>query len=155
MRGRRPPLNTTVKTAGPPAGTNSKDEKYELRPSFMAHAGDLRNLCSVRDWRSAYKMDEMRRWELVTPCPTVEYEYDGGKGKKSLYVPKMRLTYYLYEEAMQPFIETVRAPRGDHVAAESSPRNIQLRSRGVAANSSRRNMNVAAAASPRTRLDGI
>ena len=52
-------------------------------------------------------MDEMKRWELVTPMPTIEYEYDGGKGKKSLYVPKLRLTYYLYEEAIQPIIETV------------------------------------------------
>ena len=31
-------------------------------------------------------MDEMKRWELVTPMPTIEYEYDGGK-EKALYVP--------------------------------------------------------------------
>ena len=88
-------------------GTNALNEKFELRPSFVAHASDLRNLCSVRDWKDDYKMDEMKRWELVTPMPTIEYEYDGGKGKKSLYVPKLRLTYYLYEEAIQPIIETV------------------------------------------------
>ena len=88
-------------------GTNALNEKFELRPSFVAHASDLRNLCSVRDWKDDYKMDEMKRWELVTPMPTIEYEYDGGKGEKALYVPKLRLTYYLYEEAIQPVIETV------------------------------------------------
>jgi hypothetical protein len=88
-------------------GTNALNEKFELRPSFVSHASDLRNLCSVRDWKDDYKMDEMKRWELVTPMPTIEYEYDGGKGKKSLYVPKVRLTYYLFEEAIQPIIETV------------------------------------------------
>ena len=88
-------------------GTNALNEKFELRPSFVSHASDLRNLCSVRDWKDDYKMDEMKRWELVSPMPTIEYEYDGGKGKKSLYVPKLRLTYYLYEEAIQPVIETV------------------------------------------------
>ena len=88
-------------------GTNALNEKFEMRPSFVSHASDLRNLCSVRDWKDDYKMDEMKRWELVTPMPTIEYEYDGGKGEKSLYVPKLRLTYYLYEEAIQPIIETV------------------------------------------------
>ena len=88
-------------------GTNALNEKFEMRPSFVSHASDLRNLCSVRDWKDDYKMDEMKRWELVTPMPTIEYEYDGGKGDKALYVPKLRLTYYLYEEAIQPVIETV------------------------------------------------
>ena len=88
-------------------GTNALNEKFEMRPSFVSHASDLRMLCSVRDWKDDYKMDEMKRWELVSPMPTIEYEYDGGKGKKSLYVPKLRLTYYLYEEAIQPVIETV------------------------------------------------
>ena len=53
-------------------------------------------------------MDEMKRWELVTPMPTIEYaSTTARKGDKALYVPKLRLTYYLYEEAIQPVIETV------------------------------------------------
>ena len=68
-------------------GTNAANEKFELRPSFVSHASDLRNLCSVRDWKDDYKMDEMKRWELVSPMPTIEYEYDGGKGKKSSTCP--------------------------------------------------------------------
>ena len=68
-------------------GTNALSRKFELEPSFVSHASDLRNLCSVRDWKEDYKMDEMKRWELVSPMPTIEYEYDGCKGKKSLYVP--------------------------------------------------------------------
>ena len=63
-------------------GTNALNEKFEMRPSFVSHASDLRNLCSVRDWKDDYKMDEMKRWELVTPMPTIEYEYDGGKGEE-------------------------------------------------------------------------
>ena len=85
-------------------GTNALNEKFELRPSFVSHASDLRNLCSVRDWKDDYKMDEMKRWELVSPMPTIEYEYDGGKGKKSLYVPKLRVTYYLWKEPIIPLI---------------------------------------------------
>ena len=55
----------------------------ELRVSRVG----LEELCSVRDWKEDRKMDEMKRWELVSPMPTIEYEYDGCKGKKSLYVP--------------------------------------------------------------------
>ena len=87
-------------------GINAEGVKFEMRPSFIGHASDLRNLVCVRDFKTQYKMDEMRKWELINANPTVEYEYDGG-GQKELYVPKVRLTYYLFEEAMQPFLETV------------------------------------------------
>lgn len=87
-------------------GKEADGDKFEFRPTFMAHASDIRNLVSVRDFATQYKMDEMRKWELMNPNPTVEFEYDGG-GQKPLYVPKVRLTYYLFEEAMQPFLETV------------------------------------------------
>ena len=43
----------------------------------MSHASDLRNLCSVRDWKDILKFDDMRRWDFVSPMPTIEYEYDG------------------------------------------------------------------------------
>jgi hypothetical protein len=85
-------------------GTNALNEKFEMRPSFVSHASDLRMLCSVRDWKDDYKMDEMKRWELVSAMPTIEYEYDGGRGDKALYVPKLRVTYYLYKEAISPTI---------------------------------------------------
>merc|ERR1719421_2444032 len=53
-------------------GTNSDNQKFEIMPSFVSHAADLRNLCSVRDWKTDYKLDEMKRWELITPNPTIE-----------------------------------------------------------------------------------
>ena len=32
-------------------------------------------------------MDESSSWNFVTIMPTIEYEYDGGKGKKSPTCP--------------------------------------------------------------------
>ena len=75
-------------------GTNALNEKFEMRPSFVSHASDLRNLCSVRYW-NRHTIDDMPTWELVTPMPTIEFEYAGFRGKQALYVPKMRITYYL------------------------------------------------------------
>ena len=88
-------------------GTNALNEKFEMRPSFVSHASDLRNLCSVRDWQNILALDRMRRWEFVTPQPTIEFEYDGGKGDKALYVPKLRVTFYIYEDYTKAFAEKI------------------------------------------------
>ena len=85
-------------------GKNDENERFELRPSFVAHASDLRTLCSVRDWKDDYKMDESSSWNFVTIMPTIEYEYDGGNRGKALYVPKLRVTFYLYKMATGKFI---------------------------------------------------
>ena len=49
----------------------------------------------------------MRRWEFVTPQPTIEFEYDGDKGNRSLYVPKLRVTFYIYEDYTKAFAEKI------------------------------------------------
>jgi len=91
-------------------GTNALKETFELNPSFVSHASDLRNLCSVPDWKDILKLDRMRRWELVTPMPTIEYEYEGPTRldpKKSLYVPRFSVTFYLYEDPTKSFAEFI------------------------------------------------
>ena len=88
-------------------GTNALNEKFEMRPSFVSHASDLRMLCCVRDWQNILALDRMRRWEFVTPQPTIEFEYDGGKGNKALYVPKLRVTFYIYEDYTKAFAEKI------------------------------------------------
>jgi len=88
-------------------GTNALNEKFELRPSFVSHASDLRNLCCVRDWKDDFKIDEMKLWEFVTPQPTLEFEYDGCFGKRPLYVPRLRVTFFLYEDFTRAFTEKI------------------------------------------------
>ena len=51
--------------------------------------------------------------------PTIEYEYDGGKGKKSLYVPKLRVTFYIYEDPTKEFAKFCRLLRP--ICLSSSP----------------------------------
>ncbi|KAH8091173.1 hypothetical protein JL720_6058 [Aureococcus anophagefferens] len=82
---------------------------YELRPSLMCHCRDLRNLVSVRDFDDLTKLDEMKKWEVMNTSPTVEYQADGDgiPGKKPFYTPKVKITFYLYRDATQPFLETI------------------------------------------------
>ena len=82
---------------------------HELRPSILCHVKDFRNLVRVRDYDSPSKMDEMKKWEIMNSSPTVEYEADGDgiDGKKPFYTPKLRVTFYLYRDARQPFLETI------------------------------------------------
>ena len=70
---------------------------------------DFRNLVRVRDYDSPSKMDEMKKWEIMNSSPTVEYQADGDgvDGKKPFYTPKVRVTFYLYRDARQPFLETI------------------------------------------------
>ena len=83
------------------------NEKFEMRPSFVSHAGGLEEPLFGTGLEGRLQDGRDEALGAVTPMPTIEYEYDGGKGDKALYVPKLRLTYYLYEEAIQPVIETV------------------------------------------------
>ena len=82
---------------------------YELRPSLVCHCRDLRNLVSVRDFDDLTKLDEMKKWEVMNTSPTVEYQADGDgiPGKKPFYTPKVKITFYLYRDATQPFLETI------------------------------------------------
>ena len=45
-------------------GTNARTRSSRCGRALCL-TPDLRNLCSVRDWKDDYKMDEMKRWELV------------------------------------------------------------------------------------------
>ena len=93
------------------AGHHVSDAKrsWDFRPNLLAHAEDLRNLVAVDDWRDARRVDEMRKWEIVNTSPTVEYvvEGDGVLGKKPFYTPKVRVTFFLYQDVTQPFLETI------------------------------------------------
>ena len=90
--------------------TCTKDQDtYGLRPSILCHVKDFWNLVRVRDYDSPSKMDEMKKWEIMNSSPTVEYQADGDgvDGKKPFYTPKVRVTFYLYRDARQPFLETI------------------------------------------------
>jgi len=78
-----------------------------FRPSLLAHARDLRNLVGVRDFANARAVDELRKWEIANACPTIEYFLEGDGGKRPFNVPKVRLTYFLYQNATQPFLEGI------------------------------------------------
>jgi len=82
---------------------------FELRPNLLCHTKDVRNLVAVRDWGSQDSLDEMKKWEILNTSPTVEYVIDGDDttGKKPFYTPKVKITFYLYRDATQPFLETV------------------------------------------------
>ena len=83
--------------------------EFELRPSLLCHCKDLRNLVSVRDYNDLTKLDEMKKWEVMNTSPTVEYvaDGDGVPGTKPFYTPKVKVTFYLYRDATQPFLETL------------------------------------------------
>ena len=69
---------------------------------------------------------------FVTPQPTIEFEYDGGKGKKSLHVPKLRVTFYVYGDYTKAFAEKFSRRaclRGSDL--EPPPRRAKARRRYV------------------------
>lgn len=82
-------------------------EFYQFRPDLMCHKHDKRNLICVKEWMD-FKVDEMHTYELINTSPTVEYILEGKKaGKDPTYVPKVKITYYLQQNAIRPFLETI------------------------------------------------
>ncbi|KAH8064977.1 hypothetical protein JL722_1868 [Aureococcus anophagefferens] len=61
---------------------------YELRPSLMCHCRDRGTSCPC-DFDDLTKLDEMKKWEVMNTSPTV------------------KITFYLYRDATQPFLETI------------------------------------------------
>ena len=73
-----------------------------LRPDLWAHLQDPRNLVTVKDHED---IDHCRCYDLVNPSPTIEYFHDKTDGR--LYVPKMRITFFMEKYAYGNFFETL------------------------------------------------
>ena len=83
--------------------------EYEFRPDLMCHTDDIRNLVSIRDWREG--LDDMQEFDLLNTSPTVEYFLDAKHARDgtptAVYVPRVRLTFYLYKDWVQPFLTSL------------------------------------------------
>jgi hypothetical protein len=102
-------VELTSFTCRRPPGEDLDDTTFEVRPNLMCHIRDFRNLVSVRDYDRRSAMDEMKKWEIMNSSPTVDFQADGNgeAGTKPFYTPKVKLTFYLYRDPVQPFLESL------------------------------------------------
>lgn len=93
--------------------------RYKFRPQLMCHTTDMRNLLSVPDWRGAPGesdgLDSMRVFDVINPSPSIEYlpetKTDACGLITQLYVPKVRITFFLDHNHTVPLLNTI-APLG-------------------------------------------
>ena len=81
-------------------------KKYELRPDLLAPIDDLRNFVSCRDFDST--LDAMHDFDIIDTSPSVCLQIDSKfdtKGQvKTVYAPKVKVTFYCCKDALQPFL---------------------------------------------------
>ena len=81
-------------------------KKYELRPDLVGPIDDLRNLVSCRDFDTT--LDAMHDFDIIDTSPSVCYQIDSkfdANGKvKTVYAPKVKITFYCRKDALQPFL---------------------------------------------------
>ena len=97
-----------IKVIGAIRGVGKDRSKpFELRPDLMCHTLDPRNIVSVR---SIKELDGMQNYDVINPNPTVEFVLDSKRKKDKIltvYVPKVRLTWYCERDYFQSFMNIV------------------------------------------------
>ena len=82
--------------------------EFELRPDLLCHNQDMRNLVSVRGWDT--ELDMAHDFDIINTSPTIEYfmntKFKGGK-PVAIYVPKVKLTFYVTKDASRHFLELI------------------------------------------------
>ena len=88
-------------------GASDAETLFELRPDLLCNLRDVEELVKVRDPDA---VDEMASYDIFNVHPTIENQLEikrSKAGSTHCYVPKTKLTFYMYKPALRPFVETL------------------------------------------------